>query len=76
MDLNLRMERTMDRVGRKSRVAFRLVNLVVAAVFLASAALQYNDESGVAWAALYFVGACLDPHYLLILAFGVFVHVC
>ncbi|CAM9994388.1 unnamed protein product [Scytosiphon promiscuus] len=39
------------------RVAFRLVNLVFAIIFLLSAALQYNDDAGVAWAALYFVAA-------------------
>jgi len=30
----------------------------MAALFLVSAALQYNDDTGVAWAALYFVGGC------------------
>lgn len=41
------------------RVVFRLVNLMFAAVFGASAVLQYNDEAGLAWAALYFVGTCV-----------------
>lgn len=50
---------------RPNRVAFRLINLLFAAVFLASAALQYNDSGGVAWAALYFVGVCLNPHTIL-----------
>ncbi|CAM9834735.1 unnamed protein product [Pylaiella littoralis] len=39
------------------RVAFRLVNLMFAVLFGASAVLQYNDEAGLAWAALYFVAA-------------------
>lgn len=48
---------------RRNRVTFRLINLVFAALFLASAALQYNDEGGVAWAALYFAGTGLDPQH-------------
>lgn len=38
------------------RVMFRLVNLAFACVFLASAALQYNDSVGVLWAAVYLIG--------------------
>ena len=57
-DFNLRM---VDKRRRGNRVTFRLVNLLFAAVFLASAALQYNDEGAVAWAALYFAGVCLEP---------------
>lgn len=42
------------------RVTFRLINLGFAAVFLSSAILQYNDNDGIAWAALYFVGKIVD----------------
>lgn len=42
---------------RMVRVAFRLINLAVAFLFLASAALQYNDSAGFLWAAIYFAAA-------------------
>lgn len=43
-------------------MAFRLVNLVFAAVFVASGVLQYNDKAGLAWAALYFIGTSVSLH--------------
>lgn len=48
-----------SQIPDKHRVAFRLVNLMFAVLFGASAVLQYNDEAGLAWAALYFVGTCI-----------------
>ncbi|CAB1103619.1 unnamed protein product [Ectocarpus sp. CCAP 1310/34] len=54
--------RPSERCGRCFRrkcvrVTFRLINLGFAAVFLSSAILQYNDDDGIAWAALYFMAA-------------------
>lgn len=51
-----RLFATRLRMDGLDRVTFRLINILFAALFLISAALQYNDDEGIAWAALYFVG--------------------
>lgn len=41
---------------RKTRVAFRVVNLAFAFIFVASAVIQHNRSVGVLWAAIYLAG--------------------
>lgn len=45
----------------KTRVAFRLVNLAFAFIFVASAVIQHNRSVGVLWAAIYLAGGSAVP---------------